>query len=413
MAGQRADTVNQRSPKRSPDKQACSSQSNIMTQKDPLNKEHPTTPLYIRTYELLKEKILAGEWSYGAMLPSEIELCEIYRISRGTIRLALAELENEKLVSRQRGRGTFITYSRLKRQPREFNNHTISFIVPYVRDSFVASILLGLEREARLSRYAVVFSHFENDPEKQELALKTAIGQHVSGIVLYPVNSDTLSPTLVELHEKQFPLVLVDRYLRNLDLDYVTSDNFSGGLIATQHLLSLGHQGVGFLSWTEGATSIIHRQAGYRQALLEAGIELEPGMEWEVKGYPEVDQNTLERHLTQSNRPTAIFAANDQLAIAVMQAARAVRLAIPSELALVGFDNLDISAHLDVPLTTIAQPAFEMGRTAWHLLNRKFSSVDSCTEKHVLPVQLIVRQSSGVSKLLRKEVMKDKIMTST
>lgn len=382
-----------------------------MSQSNTLNKDTPTTPLYIRIRDLLQERILAGEWSYGAMLPSEIELCEIYRVSRGTVRLALAELEKENLVSRQRGRGTFITHPQLKRENLEPGSRSISFIVPYVRDSFVSSILLGLEREARLSKYAVVFSHFENDPEKQEIALRTALGQRVSGIVLYPVDSDTISPTLVELQENHYPLVLVDRYLRNLDMDYVTSDNFSGGLIATQHLLSLGHKRIGFLNWNEGATSIIHRQAGYRQALSEARIEIEPELEWEVEGYPQVDQKTLENRLVQSDRPTAIFAANDQLAIAVMQAARAARIAIPEELALVGFDNLDISAHLDVPLTTVAQPAFDIGRTAWHLLNRKLISGDICTEKHILPVQLIVRQSSGAGKLFEKEVVADKVMT--
>ncbi len=372
-----------------------------------MTKDPPTTPLYMRIHTQLREKILAGEWSYGAMLPSEIVLGEIYGISRGTVRQVLTELEKEKMVSRERGRGTFICYSGLKKNSINMGNHSISFIVPYVRDSYTASILLGLEREARLNNYAVVFSHFENDPEKQEQALRTALSQRVSGVVLYPVDSDTISPAIIELQESVFPLVLVDRYLRSLDTDYVTSDNFSGGLIATQHLLRLGHRQIAYLSWKEGTTSFVHRQAGYRQALIEAGITPRSELEWEVDGYPEIDHQALEAKLRAGGVPSAIFAANDQLAIAILRAARAIHFSIPEDLAVVGFDDLDISAHLEIPLTTVAQPAFEIGRTAWHLLSRKFVSRSNRTEKHVLPVQLIIRESCGGLKKIRKEVVKD------
>jgi GntR family transcriptional regulator, arabinose operon transcriptional repressor len=352
-------------------------------------------PVYLRVYSSLRQRIEAGEWNFGAMLPSEIELSEIYHASRGTLRHVLANLDQEGLVSRQRGRGTFITFSPLKRSPSELHDKCISFIVPYVRDSFVSSILLGLEREARLNKYAVFFSHFENDPDKQEIALRTALERRVSGIALYPVNSDLISPTLQNLKEKNFPLVLIDRYIRGLDTDYVASDNFSGGLIATQHLLSLNHTRIAFLEWSEGVTTFDHRRAGYRQALQEAGLQPQADLEWTVQGYPEIDQVLLQERLSQPDRPSAIFAANDQLAIAVQKAASAIHLSIPKDLALVGFDNLDISAHLDVRLTTVAQPAFEMGQAVWELLNFRFLSEPQYTQKRLLPVQLIVRHSCG------------------
>jgi GntR family transcriptional regulator of arabinose operon len=357
----------------------------------------PTTnaPVFQRIYAALRQRIESGEWNFGAMLPSEIELSEVYRAARGTVRQVLAQLEQDELISRERGRGTFITYSPLKRSRSRRDNRTIAFIVPYVRDSFVASILLGLERAARLNKYAVVFSHFENDSEKQELALCSVLELGVAGIVLYPVNSHTVSPTIPRLVEQKFPLVLVDRYIRGLDNDYVTSDNFSGGLVATQHLLRLGHRRIAFLLWDETATSMVHRQAGYRQALLEAGLEPQPELEWEVRGYPEIDQPLLEGLLCSPDRPTAICAANDQLAIAVQRAALVCGLVIPRDLALVGFDNLDISAHLDVPLTTVAQPAFEIGQVAWELLNLRLISEPQYPQKRLLPIQLIVRSSCG------------------
>lgn len=287
---------------------------------------------------------------------------------------------------------------------------TISFIVPYVRDSFVSSILLGVESAARACGCAVVFSHVENDLEKQELALRQACQQGVGGIILYPVNSNDAGPLLRSLLEQNFPLVLVDRYIRGLYADHVTSDNFGGGLMATQHLLSLGHRRIAFLSWMEMATTMEHRRAGYRQALQEAGIACEPELEWEVKGYPEIELTDLEVKLAGPEHPTALFAANDQLALAVQRVARTLRLAIPEDLALVGFDNLEISAHVDIPITTVAQPAFEIGQAAGELLLKKifFAANQAASpgsteaglkttyvQKRILPVHLVVRQSCG------------------
>lgn len=353
------------------------------------------TPLYLRIYAALKQRIEAGEWSYGAMFPAENELCEIYGVSRGTVRQVLARLEKDGLVRRERGRGTFISWEASNHLDSLQNQKIISFIVPYVRDSYVPSILIGLESAARLNNYSVVFNHVENSLANQDEILEKAVQQRVAGIVLYPVNSRDTCPLITELSKKKFPFVLVDRYIRGQNIDYVMSDNFGGGLIATQHLLSLGHRRIGFLNWVDFSTSMEHRRAGYRQALLEAGVPADPELEWEVVGYPEIDQASLEACLRASNLPTAIFAANDQLAIAVQRIARKLKLTIPGDFALIGFDNLDISAHLDIPLTTIAQPAVEIGRVAGELVLSKISKESWGIQRFVLPVQLIIRQSCG------------------
>lgn len=372
-------------------------------------KDNPKEPLHQRIYLALKRRIDAGEWGYETILPTENELCETYQVSRGTVRLVLAELEREGFVRRERGRGTFLTRVGFEKHGQTLDHPTISFIVPYVRDSFVSSILLGVESASRACGCSVVFNHVENDLDKQELALRRAVQQGVGGIILYPVNSKDTSSVLNELVQQGYPLVLVDRYIRGLFTDFVVSDNFGGGLMATQHLLSLGHRQIAFLSWSEMATTMEHRKAGYRQAMQEAGVELDAELEWEVRGYPEIDLTALEEKMASPKRPTAIFAANDQLALAVQRAARAltvktvIKLSIPEDLALVGFDNLDISAHVDIPITTVAQSSFEMGKIAGELLVRKFNLTKASTDvnqiqKRILPVQLIVRRSCGAIK---------------
>jgi DNA-binding LacI/PurR family transcriptional regulator len=354
-------------------------------------------PLSIQIHTRLQQRILQGEWAYGAVLPSEHELCAEYGVSRGTIRLVLAELEKEGLIRRERGRGTFVARLPDTEPATRLVGRTISFIVPYVRDSFVPTILLGLESVARANGYLVLFNHAENSPQKQEEALRLAQQQGVAGIVLYPVNSTDIGPVLLDMVQRNLPLVSVDRYLRGLATDYVTCDNFGGGLIATQHLLQLGHRRIAFLSWHDPAVTMEHRRAGYRQALLEAGLPLDPAQEWEVEGYPDIDIPALIGLLQQPTRPTAIFAANDQLALAVQRAARTLNLSIPADLALAGFDNLDIAAQLDVPLTTIAQPAFEIGKAAGEQVIDKITGQSRGVEHTILPVKLVVRQSCGAA----------------
>jgi GntR family transcriptional regulator of arabinose operon len=352
-------------------------------------------PRYQQIHARLQERILGGEWAFGAMLPSENELGAEYGISRGTVRQVLAELEKESLIRRERGRGTFASCLPRTELIAGLQSRSISFIVPYVRDSFIPTILLGVESVARANGFVVLFNHVENSPEKQEAALRLAIQQGVAGIILYPVNSTDIGVMLSELVQRKMPLVLVDRYLRTLLTDYVTSDNFGGGLKATQHLLRLGHRRIAFLSWHDTAVTMEHRRAGYRQALLETGLQLDPALEWEVEGYPDIDLAALAGYLQRDPRPTALFASNDQLALATQRVARNLKIAIPSGLALVGFDNLDISAQLDVPLTTIAQSTFEIGQTAGEQVISRIMGQSNGGEHQILPVKLIVRQSCG------------------
>jgi DNA-binding LacI/PurR family transcriptional regulator len=139
-----------------------------------------------------------------------------------------------------------------------------------------------------------------------------------------------------------------------------------------------------------------HRILGYVQALRERGIEPDESLICQVEGYPTIDLEPLKIYLLQSQRPTAIFAANDQIALALYRAAGAVGLRIPHDLAISGFDNLDIASHLDPPLTTIGQPFREIGQTAANILLRCINNETSSLQQVTLAPTLIVRQSCAV-----------------
>ncbi len=352
-------------------------------------------PLYVQISAILTQRILSGEWKPGESLPPEPELCREFGVARGTLRQSLSKLEQEGYIRRERGRGTFVDWTGIRPPVREAQTRQIGFVVPYVRDSFVSTILLGVERGASERGLSITFKHVNNDPQQQTEVLDSLAAQGgVAGIVVYPVDSINAN-AIVHLTRAGYPVVLIDRYLRGVPSDYVMSDHFGGALQATQHLISLGHRRIGFVSWRDPAISIEHRFAGYRQALIEAGLPDDRSLAFEVEAYPSVEPEQLFGFFSRSPRPTAIFAANDQIALAVYRAARRLKIDVPDDLALVGFDNLDFTSHLDVPLTTVAQPTFDIGRVAVEVLWRRINGDAPDWQRVILPTRLVIRRSSG------------------
>ncbi|MCC6803994.1 MAG: substrate-binding domain-containing protein, partial [Anaerolineae bacterium] len=190
-----------------------------------------------------------------------------------------------------------------------------------------------------------------------------------------------------------YPLVLIDRYLKGISTDYVTSDHFGGALRSVHYLLDQGHSRIGFVTWLSPATSMEHRKLGYLQALRERGIEPDSRLICTVEGYPTVDLTPLKAYLSAPNRPTAIFAANDQIAVALYRAASALGMNIPDDLSIIGFDNLDISAHVDPPLTTVAQPFLKIGQTAAEVLIRRIEGDHQYLRQITIAPDLVVRAS--------------------
>lgn len=357
-----------------------------------LDRAKDAEPLYIQVANIIRQKILSGEWKNGDAIPSEKSLCIDFDVARGTLRQALQLLENEDFLVREQGRGTFIQLKNPSNHLSGSQNRHLGFVVPYLRDSSVSTILVGFQRVAEEAGYSVIFHHVNNDPSQQANVLQKLVQQGVMGIGLYPVDSEATGG-IVELVRAHYPLVLVDRYLKHLSTDYVMSNHFGGVLSGIQYLLDLGHQRVGFVNWISPSVSMEHRQLGYLQAMRERNIDIDERAICVVEGYPTVNIKPLIAYLNRPDRPTAIFAANDQIAIALYRAAAEVGLHIPDDLSVIGFDNLDISAHLDPPLTTVAQPFMEIGQEVARVLISRIEGEPPPLRQITLPLQLMVRDS--------------------
>ena len=358
-----------------------------------LQRDSNALPLHAQVAAILKDRMVNRTWRNGESIPTEKELCVEFDVARGTVRQALQKLENEGYLRREQGRGTFVRLGEPPALPDRPQAKRLAFVVPYVRDSSVSTILIGFQQVAEQADYVVIFNHVNNDIRQQEQVIVKLMREGIAGIALYPVDSDHISP-IDQVVQSGFPVVLIDRYLKGLSTDYVTSDHFGGAIRGIHYLVDQGHTRVGFVTWLSPATSMEHRHLGYVQALRERGIKPDASLVCHVEGYPTVDLTPLRAYLSSPNRPTAVLAANDQIAIALYRAAASIGLSVPDDLAIMGFDNLDIAEHLDPPLTTVAQPFLKIGQTAAEVLIRRIEGDSQYLRQITIAPEIIARASA-------------------
>ncbi|MBX3083898.1 MAG: GntR family transcriptional regulator [Anaerolineae bacterium] len=357
-------------------------------------------PLHIQLLDDLRHKVLTGVFHPHERLLGEWEIAQELEISRTTIQKAWQSAEEENLIYRIHGKGTFVSGP----QPQTAVRKSIGLILPDFRSTSAAQTMHGVERVFRRKGYRVQVAGSEYSVAEEDRMLNEMRTDGVVGYIVWAVESDNHERLLSQLSES-VPTVLLDRPVAQLHLPCVSSNNYVGGMQAMTHLIELGHRNIAFLARPHlHLASVAERYRAYRDALYEVGERpAEPiliGNEHELSSYDAYltnDQASLTpliERLRQPDRPTAIFAVNDWMAIRILRATTSVGLRVPHDLSLVGFDNLDVSKSLTPPLTTVAQNAEVIGaEAAYRLLNL----IDGEPMREVLsliPTQLIVREST-------------------
>jgi LacI family transcriptional regulator len=204
------------------------------------------------------------------------------------------------------------------------------------------------------------------------------------------------SSEVAELINK--PHLFVHRLFNSLEANSIVPDDRFGARLAVKHLLNLGHRRIAFINGPEGWDSSVNRLAGYREELLDSEVKFEPSLvyqgDWQVQsGY-----SAAQELLNLPVRPTAIFAANDLMALGVIYAAQAMGLSVPQDVALVGYDDRDFTGFVRPALTTIQMPCEKMGQAAADSLMQLIKGEKDVIEPMRVQGQLVVRQSCGMHK---------------
>ncbi|WP_033019083.1 LacI family DNA-binding transcriptional regulator [Geobacillus sp. FSL W8-0032] len=269
---------------------------------------------------------------------------------------------------------------------------TIGLVIPDVANPFFSEIARKVEDRGREQGFNVLMCNTDNNPETEEMYLSLLRQKSVDGII---IGTTTNNYTMIkELLEENFPLVFIAQDIPELAINVVRVDDFLGGYQAVSHLVSLGHRQIAIMLGNLSRTSDKYRLQAYQQVLQENGLKCEES--WIVyTDYSMADGKKAAMELLQSTpRPTAIFACFDSLAVGTYQAAKELGLRIPDDLSVVGFDNTILSAIIDPPLTTVAQPIEQMGRQAVDLLIAQIEETNHTKQRIILPPHLVVRKSA-------------------
>ena len=277
-------------------------------------------------------------------------------------------------------------------------SETLGIILPkifFLQGPFFSQVLSGIEHVSVKHGYSILIASATSKTADRHFPFNLTRARRIDGMLI--INENRRIRNLDALKQEGVPFVLVNRFLADPDAPCVAADDAGGGKVATEHLLALGHRRIGVVTGSPRVAATLDRLDGYRQALdahdvpydsdlVEAGL-FQEGIE--------TGSRCAERLLSLPNPPSAIFAFSDELAMGVIQAARARGLRLPEDLAVIGYDNVTFSAHLNPPLTTVAQNPYAIGSTACRMLVDMLEGRKPEQMNVLIPVRLVVRDSCG------------------
>jgi LacI family transcriptional regulator len=286
------------------------------------------------------------------------------------------------------------------RQLKAGRSRTIGYVMLDGSNPFFTDVAAGMEGAAESAGLTLFLCNSDQRAKRERDYLDLLEQQRVQGVLITPV--DPTSPVLDQLQLRGTPVVVVDRTRPQSDCCTVAVDDVLGGRLAAQHLLDLGHQRIAFVGGPERIGQVRDRRAGAVAAMTAAGRPADSLVEVRTQGLS-IDEGmgAGERiaGMAESDRPTAVFCANDLLALGVLQRFVALGLRVPDDLALVGYDDIVFAAAAAVPLTSVRQPRREMGRVAAELLVDEATDPGHRHQQILFEPELVARASTRGSAL--------------
>jgi LacI family transcriptional regulator len=269
----------------------------------------------------------------------------------------------------------------------------IGLIVPDITNPFFSDIARGVGEIAVASRYGVILCNTAERVERELHYMRLMRRKRVDGLILSSATVD--DPVFQLLTEARIPFILVSRLSGDLDVPYVVVDDKLGARLAVKHLTDLGHRKIGFIGGPPDVRASQDRADGYREVLRENGLTVRE--QWVCfAGFTQAaGREAGQRILALADRPTAIFAANDVTALGVLEVADGLGMDVPGDLSLVGYDDISYAALPRIQLTTVAQPAFEMGQISAEWLISIVEGRSRPVLRRVITPRLMVRSTTA------------------
>jgi LacI family transcriptional regulator len=325
----------------------------------------------------------------GSRIPSIKDVAAAAQVSVGTVSNVLNRPELVSAATRHRVERTMADLGFVRnesaRQLRAGTSRTLAYVMLDASNPFFTDVARGIEETADELDLSLFLCNSDGRSAREHSHLARLQQQRVQGILITPVDSE--ASVLEQIAERGTPVVVVDRTRRDADLCSVSVDDTRGGRLAAEHLVESGHTRIAFVGGPLSIGQVRDRLNGARRA-------------WRAAGRSEAALVHLPGErvvaLAPRRRPTAVFCANDLLALGVLKTALNAGLRVPDDLAIVGYDDIDFAAAAAIPLTTVRQPRLELGRTAARLVIDEATNVHHEHRQVVFEPELVVRASTSL-----------------
>ena len=282
---------------------------------------------------------------------------------------------------------------------KERRSHSIGVVICEVDNNYFSQAINGIESIAYSKGYTVIITQTHESFDREVVNIQHMASRSVDGLLVSMSSETTDTSFLKQLHDKGLPIVFFDRVPADIETHKVIANNHKGAFEATEHLIKAGFKKIAHLTSAEHLSITIERLQGYKAALAKYDISFNPEYlhhcehGGRVKGEVEVALNEL---MNLTERPEAIFVGTDRLSPECLIALKKMRLKVPADISVAGFTNSDFAELFSPALTTVRQPAFEIGQQATEMLIQLIESKYPVTEfeTKMLDTELFIRESS-------------------
>ena len=325
---------------------------------------------------------------------SGVSISTVSRVITGAVPVDPATADRVREVIAELGYRPNLLARSLRRQ----ETRTIGLVVPDNSNPFFAEVARAIEDAGFADGYNVVLCNSDLSAVKQASYIDALLAKRVDGLILASsglIPADDGHDAVERILAAGVPCVVVDRDLGEMPVDQVQVNNIHGGYLAGKHLLELGHRRIACLVGPSDVTPSAGRFEGFRRALAEAGVAIEPALLARGDGRPDGGVAAVRQFLEQGMPATASFAFNDQMATGAVGALQRAGFHVPRDVSVIGFDDVPLASAIYPALTTVAQPIVEMGALGVQLLLERIARRDAPYQRVLLPTWLVVRESTA------------------
>ncbi|NLG68376.1 MAG: LacI family transcriptional regulator [Firmicutes bacterium] len=285
--------------------------------------------------------------------------------------------------------------NQLARGLRQQRTATIGVVIADVANPFFAEVVEGIERTAYQEGYSIILANTEEDQDREARAVRTLVERQVDGILMAPAQRS--DETVRYLMQRHVPFVLLARFFEGLDVPAVVNDDREGARLAVRHLVQRGHRDILYLNGPPYNSSARLRLSGYRDALEEAGIAFRPEMVLTTDARSTGGYAAIQQALAGGLEFGAVFCFSDYVSFGAIKALRQAGLSIPRDVAVMGYDDIDLAAIVEPALSTVHVAKTRLGQVAVRMLMGMIEGPSSRSERVgmvVLTPQVVIRESA-------------------